>query len=221
MGKIKPIPKKKKRRRRLSWTPLNKHRLQVVQNIIDEYSEQWPLTVRNIHYQLVVRHAFWDGRRDNLTYQNTSNYNQDLSTLIKYGRIDGYISWDAIEDRTRSLYRPYKFEDIQAYLKNELQYILSDYQRCLVQDQEKYLELWVEKDGLFRIFKNSVHIPIHSGHPFRFIPDSDSNPKRTPIPIHFGHPFQSNPDSSFRLFGLSDLETAEASGSSIFETLDN
>ena len=66
-----------------------------------------------------------------------------------------------------------------------------------------------------------LRIPIHSGHPFRFIPDSDSNPFRTPIPIHFGHPFQSNPDSSFGLFGLSDLETSEASGSSIFETLDN
>jgi len=66
-----------------------------------------------------------------------------------------------------------------------------------------------------------LRIPIHSGHPFRFIPDSDSNPFRTPIPIHFGHPFQSNPDSPFGLFGLSDLEASESSGSSIFETLDN
>jgi len=68
---------------------------------------------------------------------------------------------------------------------------------------------------------HGLRIPTHSGHPFRFIPDSDSNPFRTPIPIHFGHPFQSNPDSSFCLFGLSDLEASQASGSSIFETLDN
>ena len=57
-----------------------------------------------------------------------------------------------------------------------------------------------------------LRIPIHSGHLFRFIPDSDSNPFRTPIPIHSGHLFQSNPDSSFGLFGLSDLKASEASG---------
>ena len=64
-------------------------------------------------------------------------------------------------------------------------------------DTEQNLRIF---DALVDLFK-SLRIPTHSGHPFRFIPDSDSNPFRTPIPIHFGHPFQSNPDSSFCLFG--------------------
>ena len=42
-----------------------------------------------------------------------------------------------------------------------------------------------------------MRIPLHSGHPFQSIPDSDSNPFRTPIPIHSGHPFRLNPDSPF------------------------
>ncbi|RPJ08356.1 MAG: hypothetical protein EHM36_05555 [Deltaproteobacteria bacterium] len=34
---------------------------------------------------------------------------------------------------------------------------------------------------------NSVPIPTHPGHPFRCIPDSHSDPTRTPIATHRGH----------------------------------
>lgn len=39
-----------------------------------------------------------------------------------------------------------------------------------------------------------LHIPAHSGHLFRFIPDSNSDAIRTLVPIYSGHLFQLIPD---------------------------
>ena len=72
--------------------------------------------------------------------------------------------------------------------------------------KEEILILGAGSSGktLLRLLENTnspyhaiVRIPLHSGHPFQSIPDSDSNPFRTPIPIHSGHPFRLNPDSPF------------------------
>ena len=122
--------------------------------IADDLKSYWSLTIRQIHYQLFARKIFWGGRRASKIYPNTKSGQGDLIKVAKWARIGEMLSWDSIEDRTRSLYRPYKFEDIQSYLKNELHYLLADYKRCLVQDQEVYVELWIEKDALFKIFKN-------------------------------------------------------------------
>ena len=138
-------------RRAWSWTKLQNVRLQAVRKVIKDMRAYWPLTIPQIHYQLFANQVEWGGRRDTSTYPNTKAGQQDLIAIAKYGRYEGFISWDAIEDRTRTAYHPYKFEDIQEYLKNELHYLLRDYTRCRVQDH--YIEIWVEKDALFKIFK--------------------------------------------------------------------
>jgi hypothetical protein len=121
--------------------------------VINDLEPYWPLTIRQIHYQLFSRQVEWGGRRDSNTYPNTKAGQQDLIAIAKHGRYEDSISWDAIEDRTRTAYRPYKFEDVQEYLRNELHYLLNDYTRCRVQDQNYYIEVWVEKDALFKIFQ--------------------------------------------------------------------
>jgi hypothetical protein len=154
---------KKAVRRKWSWTSLQKSRLNEIIRITEEFKPYWPLTIRQIHYQLFAQKVNWGGRRESSIYPNTKSGQQDLIKIAKYARLQEMLSWDCIEDRTRSLYRPYKFEDIQSYLKNELYYLLSDYKRCLVQDQDVYLELWIEKDALFKIFKNvaqSYCVPV-------------------------------------------------------------
>jgi len=147
----------KSKRRLFKWNPLKTHRRDLVVQVVNELEEYWPLTIRQIHYQLFSRQVDWGSqcgaRRPNPYYPNTQTGQQDLIQVAKFARIDGYIPWDCIEDRTRTMYRPYKFEDIESYLKNELHYMLTDFKRCLVQDQDVYIELWIEKDALFRLFK--------------------------------------------------------------------
>jgi hypothetical protein len=115
--------------------------------------DYWPVSIRAVHYQLFSRKLQWGGRRDSSTYPNTKAGQGDLIKIAKWGRLEGAIPWQAIDDETRTRYRPYKFADLQDYLKNELYYLLNDYQRCLVQDQQNYVEVWVEKHALFRVIK--------------------------------------------------------------------
>jgi len=143
-------------RRKWSWTTTQIHRADQVIEIVNDLENYWPLTIRQIHYQLFSQKVHWGGTRESGTYPNTNSGQNDLIKVAKYARLDGMLPWETIEARTRSRYQPYKFEDVQGFMKNELHYFLNDYKRCLVQDQKVYVEVWVEKDALFKIFKNAV-----------------------------------------------------------------
>src|ERR1022692_521879 len=58
--------------------------------------------------------------------------------------------------------------------------------QCISNEQASNLSLM---KTLWQIFLR-MHIPTVVGHPFRFISDSHSNSKRTPIPIDIGQSFR-------------------------------
>jgi tagatose-1,6-bisphosphate aldolase len=75
----------------------NKHRLQQINEIIEEYQEQdLVLTLRQLYYQLVSRDII----------PNQQKEYSKLSTLLKEGRMSGIVDWNAIEDRLRQVDRP-------------------------------------------------------------------------------------------------------------------
>ena len=78
-------------KRKWSWTPLQKDRAEKVLSVADEMRNYWPLTLRQIYYQLIAK-GFIDNNRSQYTM---------LSTLVKWMRIDEMISWEVLEDRTR------------------------------------------------------------------------------------------------------------------------
>lgn len=64
----------------------------MVQVVIGELEAYKPLTLRQIYYQLVSR---------GIIENKVSEYTM-LSNLLKWARLDGYISWDDIKDRVTS-----------------------------------------------------------------------------------------------------------------------
>lgn len=63
-------------------------------DIIDEYLDQgYDLTLRQLYYQFVAR---------DLIPNDQKEYKR-LGSVINDARLAGYIDWNAIEDRTRSL----------------------------------------------------------------------------------------------------------------------
>jgi len=134
-------------RQKWAWTDLQETRASQVKEVVDGMKVYWPLTLRQIYYQLVVK-----GYIEN----NKSSYN-GLSKLLKWMRIDDRIPWRALEDRSRRLGDKKGFHSMAEFCRRELNWLFEGYERCLIQSQLKYLEVWVEKDALSRIFDKTVY----------------------------------------------------------------
>ncbi len=129
-------------RRAFTWTDLQVDKLNKVLATLEELKDYKPLTLRQVYYQLVGK-----GYIEN----NVSQYGM-LSRLLKQARIDGYVSWDDIEDRVRTYHDLTGWESSEDYIKASLKQFLTRYQRDLLQTQDIYPEIWIEKDALASIF---------------------------------------------------------------------
>ena len=129
-------------RRQFKWTEHQLDKLNKVQEILVELAEYKPLTLRQIYYQLVGK-----GYIDNKVSEYTM-----LSGLLKHARLAEYISWDDIEDRVRTYHNLIGWHDSEQFKRQELRDFLKDYRRDLMQSQDIYIEIWIEKDALSSIF---------------------------------------------------------------------
>lgn len=130
-------------RRLWAWTDKQEIKLEKVKAVLDSLRNYWPLTLRQVYYQLVAQ---------GVIENKTSEYNM-LSQLLKYARLDGFISWDAIEDRVRNARLNRGWNHKTQFIETERDYFLSAYRRHLQQGQSNYIELWVEKDAVSSIFQ--------------------------------------------------------------------
>jgi len=129
-------------RREFKFTTLQIDKLNKVKQVLQDLNEYKPLTLRQIYYQLVSK-----GYIPN----NKSQYGM-LSNLLKWARIKEFIDWNDIEDRVRV------FEDLtgwhckETFIKASTISYLTSYNRNLLNNQDVYLECWIEKDALRGIF---------------------------------------------------------------------
>ena len=133
-------------RRTLTWTEANGQRLKQVQHVLQQLRQYWPLTLRQVYYQLVAAEYI----------ENRQSQYQALSKLLKQARIEGLIPWEAIEDRIRRHHDNTGYMNARQYVDTQLHYFLKDYQRNYQQGQPVYLEIWIEKDALSRIFESEA-----------------------------------------------------------------
>jgi len=130
-------------RRPFNWTEKQLDKLNKVTAVLEELKEYKPLTLRQVYYQLVAKDYI----------ENKKSQYTMLSTLLKWARINGYICWDDIEDRVRVFHNGAGWNDKEQFIKWELNNFLAGYQRDLLQTQDRYIEVWIEKDALSSIFK--------------------------------------------------------------------
>lgn len=117
----------------------NKERLEIINGIIEEYlADDYILTLRQLYYQLVSREVIANNQKE---------YSK-LSILLKKGRMAGIVDWDAIEDRGRQPKLPYSVDGV----KDALNDTVEQYRIDRMKGQEKYIEVWVEKDALSNVF---------------------------------------------------------------------
>lgn len=174
------------KRRKFTWTNLQLEKLKTVREVLNDMQDFKPLTVRQVFYQLLMK-----GHLEN----HLSSYGM-LSKLIKHGRVDGFIGWEEIEDRGRTFHDLTGWRDAQEYLNNSLSEFLKTYRRNLLQNQDVYLEVWVEKDSLSEIFHRiaadySVPVVVSGGFTSvsmlnEYKKRIEKYPDKKPIMLYFG-----------------------------------
>ena len=129
-------------RRIFTWTDHQLDKLNKVKEILEDLKDYKPLTLRQVYYQLVGK-GFIENR--------VSQYGM-LSNLLKWARIEGFISWDDIEDRVRVFHDLTGWDRSETFVKVSLGRFLTGYKRDLLQTQDKLIEVWIEKDALSSVF---------------------------------------------------------------------
>lgn len=110
-------------------------RIAQANDIIERYQEQGlTLTLRQLYYQHVAA---------NLIPNSEKSY-KNLAALISDGRLAGLIDWDAIEDRGRVADTPSEWDSIESIIDASIE----QYRCARWEGQERYAELWVEKQAL-------------------------------------------------------------------------
>lgn len=118
-------------------------------DIIEEFENSgYSLTLRQLYYQFVSR---------DLLPNKQSEYKR-LGSVINDARLAGLISWDSIEDRTRSLRELSTWASPAEILDSAARSFRID----LWENQPSYIEVWIEKDALLGVIEgvcNQYRVP--------------------------------------------------------------
>jgi hypothetical protein len=121
--------------RDINFRPAARAKIVQMEAIIDEYQQQGlRLTARQLYYQFVSR---------DLCPNLPAEYKK-LTALLTDARYAGMIDWEAIEDRGREPSVPLEFTD----LAHRVDSAMRNYRLPRWEGQDKYVELWVEKQAL-------------------------------------------------------------------------
>jgi len=105
--------------------------------IIEEFESQgYSVTVRQIYYQMVAR-GYTGG-------ENSLRMYSRIQSALNEGRMQGIVSWTALEDRGRNLRGLNTYETVADLLASAK----ADYRIDLWKDQAWRPEVWVEKEAL-------------------------------------------------------------------------
>ena len=109
-----------------------------INSVIEEYEAQgYSLTLRQCYYQLVARGIIPNNER---SYKNTGN-------LINDARLAGLIDWHSIEDRTRNLQKLAHWDSPKSIIESASY----QYRKDIWENQDYYVEVWVEKEALANV----------------------------------------------------------------------
>ena len=128
-------------RDRGGWTQASRDYVERVRQILYELRAYWPVTLRQVYYRLVAAQDI----------PNETNAYKKLSRMLAKARLDGLVSWEAVEDRTRRSLTPACWDSSDHFIREETEDYLHGYRRDLLEAQEHALEVWVEKDALSHV----------------------------------------------------------------------
>jgi hypothetical protein len=147
--------------------------LNAIAKVINSLKDFWPLSVRQIHYQLLndppLRHA---SKPDSI-YRNDKASYKSLVDLVARARVVGTIPFEVIGDETRPVVVGDTHTGTAPFMRRELDWFLKGYRRNLQQSQPNHIEIVGEKNtvqGILKPIAEEYCIPLTSGRGFCSLP---------------------------------------------------
>jgi ParB-like nuclease family protein len=127
--------------------------LHAVKKIIAENRKFLPLSLRQIHYQLLNEPPLIHSRKPDSHYHNNIASYRALIDLVTRARHEGYVDHEAIDDPTRPTTTWEVFQGVADYYEAEIVDILNSYWRDLMQSQTNHFEIVAEKNTLQSVLR--------------------------------------------------------------------
>jgi hypothetical protein len=140
--------------------------LDAIRHILDELSAYWPLTDRQIHYNLLNDPPLKHARKPDSRYRNDAPSYKALCELLTRARLAGAIPFAAIEDPTRPVQTWQTWGSVAPFLRGELNGLFKGYYRNLLQSQPNHIEVVGEKNtvqGIIEPVASQFCIPMTIG----------------------------------------------------------
>ena len=163
-------------------TPISERRqefLVAVQRVIEELDDYLPVSIRQIHYRLLnnpplkqvpERSKF---ALEHYRYKNDDSSYDSLVDLLTAARYHGQVSMACIDDPTRPQKTHGGFDSVTQFVQQEIDGFLKGFHRDRQQGQPRHIEVFGEKNTLFRMLERACteyYVPFSIGRGFCSIP---------------------------------------------------
>jgi hypothetical protein len=140
--------------------------LKAAQAVIERLKDFLPLTVRQVHYQLLNDPPLRHKSKPDSAYQNDRKSYQDLCDVLTRARLTGDIPFESLSDETRPIRNTQFSRDVASFIDSEVYHLFRNYRRDLMQSQWDHVELIVEKltvQGIVQPVANEHCLPMTVG----------------------------------------------------------
>ena len=111
--------------------------IQKAKEIISQYDVR--LTIRQVYYRLVAEQVI----------ENSHKSYKNLDGVLVKAREAGYIPYEKFVDTSRSVLKSNSWTSPKEFFET----VKKAYRKTLLDDQDNYIEVWVEKDALRSVFE--------------------------------------------------------------------
>ncbi len=136
----------------------NMLRMNDVVNIVSKLNKFWPLSVRQVYYRVISMEGFrdkcyWLSQKGPTKGQPMADYYDTIGEILKWARLgnDNRLPMYAINDEGREVGLKTGFSSTSQFFRQSTDELFKGYSACLAENQPRYIEVWVEKRGLFHI----------------------------------------------------------------------
>ena len=153
--------------------------LEAVKTIVFSLREFWPLTIRQIHYNLLNNPPLISTPKrskfdpDHYRYKNDATSYDALGSLLGPARYEGDIPMNCIDDPTRPKFTWSGFSNLNQFVDSEMDNFLCGYHVDRQLEQPRHIEVLGEKNTLMQIVKpvcEEFYVPLSLGRGYASIP---------------------------------------------------